>query len=97
MQIKGEVIMRDFMDRWFTNINIKVWLRTFKRDELETILKEEYENTVKMFESFLMSMQRSDLATYLEFKKAFQQTFEINSKHVLEMWDEANKSKIEVV
>jgi len=97
MQINGDVIMRDFMDRWFTNINIQMWLRTFKRDELETILKQEYDNTVKMFESFLMSLQRDNLTTYLEFKKAFQQTYDINSKHVLEMWDAANKSKIEVV
>lgn len=97
MQVNGEVIMRDFMDRWFTNMNIQVWIRTLKREEIETLLKQQYENTVKMFETFLRAMQQSDLSAYLEFKKAFQQTYDINSKHILEMWDEYNKSKIEVV
>lgn len=97
MQVNGEVIMRDFMDRWFTNMNIQVWIRTLKREEIETLLKQQYENTVKMFETFLRAMQQSDLSAYLEFKKAFQQMYDINSKHILEMWDEYNKSKIEVV
>lgn len=97
MQVNGDVIMRDFMERWFTNMNIQVWLRTLKREEIETLLKQEYDNTVKMFETFLRAMQQNDLSTYLEFKKAFQQTYDINSKHILKMWDDLNKSKIEVV
>jgi hypothetical protein len=89
--ISGDQIVQDFMTAWFSSVNIKVWIKMLSREELEEVLKAEYENTVKRFENFLRSLQVQDLTKYLELKKAFQQTYEVNSKGILMLFDEAHK------
>lgn len=85
MQVNGEVIMRDFMQIWLNNICLHIMCLLFDAQTIEVILKQEYENTLKAFETFLQSLQKNDLGNYFELKKIFQQTYELNSKRILEM------------
>lgn len=87
MELNSETIMRDFLERWFNNINIRMWIKTLTREELEQYLKEEFENTLKLFENFLKQIQIQNLSAYLEIKKAFQQMYDINSKGIIDLYD----------
>lgn len=92
--MSGEQIMRDFMDRWFANINMKVWMKIFSRDEFATALEEAFNDTTKLFEAFIKQIQMQDLAAGLEIKKNFQTTYDINSKALLDIYDKAHQSQI---
>jgi len=69
------------------NMNVRVWVKVFTREEFEQYLKEEFDNTMKMFENFLKPIQIQNLSAYLEMKKMFQTMYDSNVHGLLELYD----------
>lgn len=84
--ISGDQIMADFMTRWFSGINMRVWLKVFSKEEIVQVLEEEYKNTLDAFGNFFKQIQMQDLGAYLELKKRFDQMFEVNKEELLKLY-----------